>query len=203
MYKLSRCGICSCVFLGLVSCGSGGLTESNLIEAATSESVQRATYQTYAAKATEEGYASVAVLLEALAASEEVHSLKLNKKAAKETTAETVIVDSTLTNLYRVLTNQNYDAHNYFPDLSRTALAEKATRAEKTLARITAAELLSADLVQLAIEMIEAPDSTRVTLPIAWTVCQGCGAVLNAEVALPEECPLCKKNITNNTPIYK
>ena len=184
--------LCLCV-TGLVSAAetAGKTTLENLQAAFNGESNASAKYTAFAAKATEEGYKSVAALFSAAALAEGIHAKKhasVIKKLGAEPKADIgkAEVKSTKENLEAALAGETYEMESMYPQFIKQAESEKNKAAVKTFKGAMAAEIVHAKLYKQALGELDAwkPAGRE------FLVCQICGYTDFSSPALLK-CPVC------------
>jgi len=136
-------------------------TAENLQIAFNGESNAKARYEAFAAKADEEGYKSVATLFRAAAKSEGIHAVKheaaIKKSGGKaKATIEKVDVKSTKENLEAALKGEIAEKDTMYPEMIKTAEADKNTPALYSFKGALAAEKMHAQYFEQALKELEA-----------------------------------------------
>lgn len=162
--------------LSMAAEATGKTSLDNLQTAFNGESNAKARYEAFAAKATEEGYNSVATLFRAAAASEAIHAQKhaaaIQKLGAEpQATVAAPEVKSTAENIAAALSGENMEKQTMYPAFVAQAQAEGNTQAMYSFKGAMAAEAEHALLFAQALSELDAWKPAGK----AFYVCQVCG----------------------------
>jgi rubrerythrin len=160
----------------------GSKTEQNLQTAFAGESQARNKYFYFAAKAREEGYASVAQALEETGNNEYEHA-KIWFKYLNG-------ICGTADNLKAAIAGENYESTDMYVNFAETARKEGFAEIAEKFEQIAAIEKLhAARYKKLLDNLSKDKDVPAIGDFHAWE-CVNCGNTVNAKVA-PNRCPVC------------
>ncbi len=151
-------------------------TEDALEAAFAGESQANRKYTAFAAQADRDGYPQAARLFRAAAEAEAVH-------AANHLRAQKAI-KATKENLREAIAGETHEFKEMYPEMIKTARAEGAKDAERTLSYANAVEEYHAKLYHA---MLEGLETVKESYP--YFVCPVCGMTVEREA--PERCPVC------------
>jgi rubrerythrin len=151
-------------------------TEQNLMNAFAGESQANRKYLAFAKKAEEEGYAQVAKLFRAAAASETIHAHNHLRALGA--------VKSTKDNLLAAIGGETYEFQKMYPPMIADAKEDGNDKAFMSFLGANEVEKIHAALYQRAL------DSLGTNVVADYYVCSSCG--YTAEGGAPDECPVCK-----------
>ncbi len=151
-------------------------TEDALEAAFAGESQANRKYTAFAAQADRDGYPQAARLFRAAAEAEAVH-------AANHLRAQKAI-KATKENLREAIAGETHEFKEMYPEMIKTARAEGAKDAERTLSYANAVEEYHAKLYHAMLEGLETVNESY-----PYFVCPVCGMTVEREA--PERCPVC------------
>jgi rubrerythrin len=165
------------------------LTLDNLQKAFNGESNARARYLAFSAKAELEGYHRIASLFRAAARAEEIHASNhaavIRKLGAEPVCKiETPVIHTTRENLGIAIQGETYERDIMYPEMIKTAQAEKITAAIRTFQHALEAEAEHARLYTDALDNLEQMKTKTV-----YYICPVCG--FTVEKPAFERCPVC------------
>jgi rubrerythrin len=172
---------------------AGTKTEENLKAAFAGESQARVNYVHFAAKAKEEGHASVAHYFEETSANEGEHAkiwLKFlggvdpNKDGPK-----TPAVGTSAENLQKAINGETFENTDMYPGFAKTAKAEGFDAIAKLFDQVSSIEKTHADHFQMLRDRLSSVAAAPVSLPDTWK-CKKCGNII-IEKSAPSACGVC------------
>jgi rubrerythrin len=179
----------------LISCSKNPVkTIENLKAAYNGESTASAKYAQFAAKATEEGFDTIAKMFLATSKAEAVHAENhrkvLDKLGAKvdAPTLGQIEVKTTAENLADAINGESYEVETMYPGFIAVADSEKCEDAKKSFTWALDTEKKHQEFYKKALETITAGIETG--LPLEWYVCPVCGNTYDAGTVKPE-CDFC------------
>ena len=151
-------------------------TEEFLKEAFAGESQANRKYQAFAAKADKDGYPQAAKLFRAASEAEAVHANNhlMAKKAIK----------STKENLQEAISGEDDEYEKMYPEMIKTAKAEKQKEAEMSFYYANEVEKIHSELYN---KLLSSLGKSAETFP--YYVCPYCGNTVEKEA--PDVCPVC------------
>jgi rubrerythrin len=169
---------------------AGKTTLENMQTAFNGESNAKAKYESFAVKADEEGYKSVAVLFRAAAKSEGIHAAKHEAAIKKmggeaKATIEKAEVKTTKENLEAALKGEIAEKESMYPEMIKKAEADKNTAALYSFKGALAAEKMHAEYYQQALKDLDGWKAAGKE----FAVCQVCGYT-TVDTKIPK-CPVC------------
>lgn len=173
--------------------GKGKLTYDNLKAAIIGETTASAKYTAFAARAREEGYPQIALLFEATAKAEDVHTrnhkavLKQLGLKMKPFTPKFEL-KSTRENLLNAIKGESYEVDTMYPDFMKTAMKDRIDPAISTFSMALHAEMAHKKFFTTALQAFDAKTVTQ--LPFEYYVCSKCGNTFSGET-VGARCPLC------------
>jgi rubrerythrin len=184
----------------ITSCGNKKPVDSttktieNLKAAIKGETTASAKYAAYAQKATEEGFAQIAVLFQATSKAEEIHAknhMSVLTKLGGNMDAITpeFEVKTTKENLDDAIKGEKYEIATMYPEFLKAADEEKVTDATKSFNWAMDTEKKHADLYQKAIDALAANDLTKMV--VEYFVCPTCGNTFETGI-IDEKCGFCQ-----------
>lgn len=178
----------------LVGCSGQAKTIENLKVAILSETNTIAKYSKFAERAMADSLPNVALLFEAVVTSELIHKQNYIAELAKlgvhySATADSVVVGSTLANLYSAKAIEEYEVMSMYYDMEAVATREEALAVAQVFSRAMVIEERHCDYFIEAIELLQV-DGKDAVLGAAWVVCPICGDTYKEGVA-PASCELC------------
>lgn len=169
-------------------------TKENLKAAYNGESTASAKYASFADKAREEGFDTVAVMFLATSKAEAIHAanhlkvlVKLGEKA-EDPQIGTFTVLSTAENLADAVKGESYEIETMYPGFISDATKEKSTDAVKSFTWAADTEKKHQSFYNVALEAIKAAGEK--SLPLNWYVCPTCGNTYDAGT-VAVECDFC------------
>ncbi len=188
-------GVLAIFVLFIFSCNSKpSKTIENLKASYAYESNAAAEFSSYAQKAKEEGFDTVAVLFEAAAKSEEIHVAHL-AEVLKGLGVEPEAVDpkftvkSTKQNLTEALEDNGKETSTSHPEFIKTAQSEKCSAADTAFAWCLHSENKLMQYYKKALAAVENNDESK--LNYAYAVCPKCGNVYD-DTDIKETCDQCQ-----------
>jgi rubrerythrin len=167
---------------------AGTKTIENMQSAYKGEITSIAKYEAFSKKAEEEGYHNIALLYNAVSASENIHAI--NHKAVIEDAGATVpqitpeyILKSTKENLYNDISKEAYEAKTMYPDFLKTAETADNQIAFLSLTYALKTEMKHKFFFEQALGDINS--NTLNSLPSKYFVCPVCG---NTYINAPKHC---------------
>jgi rubrerythrin len=152
-------------------------TDDALKEAFAGESQANRKYAAFASQADKEGFPQAARLFRAASEAEAIHAAN-HLKALKA-------IRDTKENLREAITGETHEFKEMYPDMIRTARAEGAKDAERTLSYANSVEEYHARLYHDMLEGLEKSKAEN----FPYYVCPVCGMTVEKEP--PEKCPVC------------
>jgi rubrerythrin len=146
-------------------------------------------YSLFVAQAVKEKNKQVASLFRAIGRSEEIHAknhIALLKKQGVEpqpSENEAVVVGSTLQTLKMALSSEQIEAESMYPNLARSAAAEKVQEAADQFKRTMDADTRHEELIK------DALDKSGKVAKCDYFVCPDCGYICTSDKT--DECPVC------------
>jgi len=151
---------------------------------------RRRMYDLFVPKAEKEKFRGVAGLYRALSLSEGLHGkiheslLRKHNVVPQEPKYDSVVVGTTMQTLKMALSSEELEQTSMYPNLLRTAMAEKFTEGIEQFTMVKAVEDRHVELLREAQDKVGRIGTT-------YFVCTGCGFIMTS--AKTEECPVCKK----------
>ncbi len=152
-------------------------SEQFLKEAFAGEPQANRKYLAFAAKADQEGHPQVARLFRAAAEAETVHAHS-HLRALKG-------IGSTRENLEAAIAGETHEFEHMYPEMIEGAKAEGNKEAERSFVYANAVEKVHAELYE---KLLKSLGSAGDSFP--YYICPVCG--FTAEIAPPDDCPVCK-----------
>lgn len=167
------------------------MTEANLHNAFSGESMAHMRYTAYADKADKEGFENVARLFRAIAYAEQVHATNHLERSPKvDTTAlggAPFGVGTTSENLQFGIDGENFEISEMYPAYLAVAELQDEGRAEQSFHWALEAEKVHASMFQEAKQTVDAGDDIDLG-PVQ--ICEVCGYTVEGEA--PDRCPICQ-----------
>lgn len=178
----------------LVGCSGQAKTIENLKIAISSETNTIAKYSEFAERAMADSLPNVALLFKAVVTSELIHKQNYISELAKlgvdySVAADSVVVGSTLANLYSAKAIEEYEVMSMCYEMEAVATKEGALSAAQVFSRSMVIEERHCDYFIGAIELLQV-DGSDAACDTMWAVCPICGDTYKAGVA-PANCELC------------
>ncbi len=190
-----------CIFSALlvavfmISCSKNPVkTIENLKAAYNGESTASAKYAQFAAKASEEGFDTIAKMFLATSKAEAIHADNhkkvLEKLGVKVDAPELGQIDvkTTAENLADAINGESYEVETMYPGFISVADSEQVADAKKSFTWAWDTEKKHQEFYKKALETITAGNETG--LPLEWYVCPVCGNTYDAATVKPE-CDFC------------
>lgn len=169
-------------------------TIANLKEGIKGESTASAKYASFAQKAREEGYDTIALLFDAASKAESIHAtnhtkvLESLKEKMDEFTPE-FEVKTTLENLQAAIEGETYEVNTMYLKFLEDAKAEKAEKATKSFTWASDTEKKHIEFYTKALESIKAGSESAI--PLHYAVCPVCGNTYD-QANIDEKCAFCQ-----------